>query len=125
MLHECIPIFQVFFDDSVRKYVEPHSVLDTSGGSRGFTIYIQANKMHYKVITSEKVWELATDITTNRWEEIVMTWHNFKGITVFINGAFKDSSENGKHTGIMREDATPRLLIGRRATDLKPFTHTR
>eukprot|EP00795_Rhopilema_esculentum_P005038 gene5038-148_t len=116
---------QVYFDDSVRKYVEPHCVLDTSGGSKGFTIYIQKNKMHYKVITREKVWELATDITTNQWQEIVMTWHNYKGITLFVNGAFKDSAENGKKTGILREDATPRLLISRRATDLKPFAYTK
>lgn len=81
--------------------------------------------MHYKVITREKVWELATDITTNRWQEIVMTWHNYKGITLFVNGAFKDSAENGKNTGILREDATPRLLVSRRATDLKPFAYTK
>ena len=54
-----------------------------------------------------------------------MTWHNYKGITLFVNGAFKDSAENGKNTGILREDATPRLLISRRATDLKPFAYTK
>ena len=125
LIYFLIHCIQVYFDDSVRKYVEPHCVLDTSGGSKGFTVYIQKNKMHYKVITKEKVWELSTDITTNRWQDIVMTWHNYKGITLFVNGAFKDSAEKGKKTGILREDATPRLLISRRATDIKPFAYTK
>ena len=59
-----------------------------------------------------KPWELKTDITVGRWQEIVMTWHKGKGIAVFVNGAFKEAEKCWKKDWDI-SGGTTRLIIGR------------
>lgn len=115
---------QVYFANNVRSYQSPHCVVDTSGGGKGFTIFITDNKLSYRVVGKEEVWELQTDLTTERWQDIVMTWHKNKGVAVYVNGAFKDSENNGKKVK-QSESGTGRLIVGRESKDKGPYTWTK
>ena len=98
--------------------------MDTSGGGKGFSIYINNNKLNYKVVGKGEMWELKTDIAVGRWQEIVMTWHRGKGIFVYVNGAFKDSETIGKKSTVV-SGGTTRLIIGRENKEKGPYTCTK
>lgn len=100
-------------------------LIDTSGGDRGFTIYLQDSKIYYKLISKDAEWLLKTDVTTERWQDIVMTWHKFKGLSVYVNGAFKDSVAAGKKRKDTSTHSTSRLMIGRESKAKGPFAFTR
>ena len=109
---------KVKFDPVVLTYKKPHYVIDTSGGGRGFGIYIQDGKLNYKVVSDSGLWELQTDLTISRWQEIVLTWRNPTGIHVYVNGAFKDFTSNIKTVDIKSKMVTTtKMLIGRQSKD--------
>ncbi|XP_065670479.1 uncharacterized protein LOC100203426 isoform X28 [Hydra vulgaris] len=114
----------VYFDKIVRQYKKEHCVIDTSGGGKGFTIFIANNKLNYKVVTDEQTWHLQTDLTVEIWEQIVMTWHKDKGLSVFVNGAFKDAETTSKKSVIVSNGPT-RLIVGREDKDKGPYSCTK
>ncbi|XP_065639357.1 uncharacterized protein LOC100203426 isoform X13 [Hydra vulgaris] len=114
----------IYFDKIVRQYKKEHCVIDTSGGGKGFTIFIANNKLNYKVVTDEQTWHLQTDLTVEIWEQIVMTWHKDKGLSVFVNGAFKDSETTSKKSVIVSNGPT-RLIVGREDKDKGPYSCTK
>ena len=108
----------------MRKYKKPHPIIDTSGGGNGFIIFIANNQLHYKVVTSDETWGLKTDFSVDMWQDLVMTWHKGKGITVYVNGAYKDS-ESQSETNTNNNGGTTRLIIGRDNKDKGAYVCTR
>ena len=108
--------FQINLDDKSRSYKKKHIVIDTSGGKRGVSVYILDNSLHYRVSTGAKAWELATDLMTNEWQDIVMTWKRGEGLSLYVNGAFKDRVKHGFKISPVKDDQT-HLLIGKSMND--------
>lgn len=100
------------FDEVVKQYARSRYVIDTAGEGKGFAIYIADGQLHYKVVSKEGTWEKATDITTSRWQDVVMTWNKAKGIQIYVNGAIKDSQS--KSTSSEIASTSSQMLIGRK-----------
>lgn len=70
------------------------------------------------MVTDGGSWELDTDLTVSRWQDIVMTWKNPAGLHVYLNGAFMQSTNITKSIDIdTKMVTTTKLLIGRRSVD--------
>lgn len=109
--------FQVNFDSSSRFYQNKHFVLDTSGEKRGVSVYIGNNSLHYRVTTGSKAWELTSDLMTNQWQDVVFTWKKEEGLTLYVNGAFKDSMKDGVVISPVKDEQT-HLLVGKSKDDV-------
>ena len=87
-------------------------MVDTSGGKRGVSVYVRDNSLHYRVSTGAKAWELATDLMTDEWQDVVMTWKRGEGLALYVNGAFKDRVKHGFKISPVKDEQT-HLLIGK------------
>lgn len=105
------------FDDGARFYEEPHYVLDTSGDSRGISVYVMNNSLNYRVTSRDKVWQLTSDLMTREWQDVVFTWRKKDGLTLYVNGAFKDRVEKGTVIVPVGDEQT-HLLVGKGKTDV-------
>ena len=110
-------MFQINLDDTSKTYKDKHIVMDTSGGNRGVSVYIRDNSLHYRVSTGNKAWELGTDLMTNEWQDIVMTWKKSSGLALYVNGAFKDKVKHGFKISPVKDEQT-HLLIGKGTNDV-------
>ena len=43
------------------------------------SIYIENSTVHYKVVTSSQTWDLVTDLVSNEWQDVVLTWKREEG----------------------------------------------
>ena len=92
-------------------------MIDTSGGKRGVSVYIRDNSLHYRVSTGKEAWELGTDLMTNEWQDIVMTWKKGSGLALYVNGAFKDKVKHGFKISPVKDEQT-HLLVGKSNDDV-------
>ncbi|XP_078359625.1 uncharacterized protein LOC144644082 isoform X4 [Oculina patagonica] len=114
---------QLNFDDDALSYKDKRYVLDSSGNSRGVSIFIQNGSLFYKVVTSTKQWQLSMELVTNEWQDIAMTWKKEEGLMLYVNGAFRDSVKEGTVTSLI-PNKQARLTIGRKSGN-PPFKYTR
>ncbi|XP_022799604.1 uncharacterized protein LOC111337536 isoform X3 [Stylophora pistillata] len=114
---------QLNFDDDALSYNDKRYVLDSSGNSRGVSIYIQNGSLYYQVVTSTKEWQLSMELVTNEWQDIVLTWKKEEGLMLYVNGAFRDSLKDGTETSLI-PNKQARLTIGRKSGN-PPFKYTR
>ncbi|XP_027047022.1 uncharacterized protein LOC113674731 isoform X3 [Pocillopora damicornis] len=114
---------QLNFDDDALSYNDKRYVLDSSGNSRGVSIYIHNGSLYYKVVTSTKEWQLSMELVTNEWQDIVLTWKKEEGLMLYVNGAFRDSLKDGTETSLI-PNKQARLTIGRKSGN-PPFKYTR
>lgn len=125
--------------------------MDSAGDSRGISIYLENNTVHYKVsdrlvsvkeknsnhnadinglfngyfqvVTSSKTWDLSTDLVTNDWQDVVLTWKKEEGLMLYVNGAFRDSQKDGTTTSPV-PNKQARLTVGRKSGN-PPYRYTR
>ncbi|XP_074615208.1 uncharacterized protein LOC141874734 isoform X6 [Acropora palmata] len=114
---------QLNFDDDALSYTDERLILDSSGDSRGVAVFIQHGSLYYKVTTSTREWQLSTELVTNQWQDIVMTWKKEEGLMLYVNGAFRDSLKEGRETSFV-PNKQARLTIGRKSGN-PPFKYTR
>ncbi|XP_067038773.1 uncharacterized protein [Acropora muricata] len=114
---------QLNFDDDALSYTDKRLILDSSGDSRGVAVFIQHGSLYYKVTTSTREWQLSTELVTNQWQDIVMTWKKEEGLMLYVNGAFRDSLKEGTETSLV-PNKQARLTIGRKSGN-PPFKYTR
>lgn len=76
-----------------------------------------------QVTTSTREWQLSTELVTNQWQDIVMTWKKEEGLMLYVNGAFRDSLKEGTETSLV-PNKQARLTIGRKSGN-PPFKYTR
>lgn len=114
---------QLNFDDDALSYKDKRYVLDSSGNSRGVSIFIQNGSLFYKVVTSTKEWQLSMELVTNEWQDIALTWKKEEGLMLYVNGAFRDSLKDGTVTSLI-PNKQARLTIGRKSGN-PPFKYTR
>ena len=79
--------------------------------------------MPSQVTTSTREWQLSTELVTNQWQDIVMTWKKEEGLMLYVNGAFRDSLKEGTETSLV-PNKQARLTIGRKSGN-PPFKYTR
>ena len=79
--------------------------------------------MPSQVTTSTREWQLSTELVTNQWQDIVMTWKKEEGLMLYVNGAFRDSLKEGRETSLV-PNKQARLTIGRKSGN-PPFKYTR
>lgn len=78
---------------------------------------------HFQVVTSSKTWDLSTDLVTNNWQDVVLTWKKEEGLMLYVNGAFRDSQKDGTPTKQV-PNKQARLTIGRKSGN-PPYRYTR
>ena len=116
--------FQLNFDDDVKQYKDTRYIIDSAAGKRGVSIFIRDGKLYYEVTTSTTKWSLATELSTNHWQNIVMTWKKEEGLTLYENGAFRDTVTLGQKNGDLMGDDNTMFLVGR-GNGNPPFKNTR
>lgn len=79
--------------------------------------------MPSQVTTSTREWQLSTELVTNQWQDIVITWKKEEGLMLYVNGAFRDSLKEGRETSLV-PNKQARLTIGRKSGN-PPFKYTR
>jgi hypothetical protein len=75
------------------------------------------------VVTSSKTWDLSTELVSNEWQDVVLTWKKEEGLMLYVNGAFRDSQKDGTASESV-PNKQARLTVGRKSGN-PPYRYTR
>ncbi|XP_031555970.1 uncharacterized protein LOC116292758 [Actinia tenebrosa] len=115
---------KVKFPDTVKGYTVPKYVVDTGAkslSSRGVSLYILEQKLVVELATSDTKWKAETDIATNKWIYILVSWSMQRGLTIYVDGQEMSGDSGGMGvTNLMAAPQEENLSIGRNIGDSAP-----
>ncbi|XP_028400368.1 uncharacterized protein LOC114523591 [Dendronephthya gigantea] len=109
-------------DPAATMYRSPRYILDSgasSFNSRGVALYTMDNKLRADVAIKDKAYCLVVPLVTDKWQDVVLTYHKDGELNMYINCKLVATTENDDqciscHTsGCHNSDTNTKLLLGR------------